>query len=447
MTTEQEQALQLATEAGHILLENGAEISRVEETMTRIASAYGIEDESFFVLSNGIIATGQHYARAEFIPIKGTQLAKVVEVNQLSRDVTAGECGNALMCECVNQTNELTNSQVNTFKPMPVETLRQRIQAIRTMPGKVWWEMVLGIALGVSSFSILFGGSLVDAMATLVSGVLLGLFMTFVSPHLSRLMGNVAGGLVGGLLCILLYRLAMGIEGLPQLHLANMIIGTIIALVPGVPFTNGMRDLANEDYIAGTTRLTDAFLAFLCIALGVALAFIIVGVTTGGIIQLGAPVKDSLASHWAIQLVAAFVGTVGFSALFGAPRRYYLYCGLAGMAGWAVYLLVAAGHSVVGAAFFAALTVAAISHVMARLCRCPVTVFLICGIIPLVPGGGIFWTAYYIVTEQLRMAAATGFVALKVTIAIAGGIILASGIINKCHLNSLMRKSINELKN
>ena len=465
MTEEQEQALQLATEAGHILLENGAEISRVEETMTRIASAYGIEDESFFVLSNGIIATGQHYARAEFIPIKGTQLAKVVEVNQLSRDVTAGERGNELSLSVdkmkslygshhinistyqrINDSNEFTSSQVNTFKPMPVETLRQRIQAIRTMPGKVWWEMVLGIALGVSSFSILFGGSHVDAMATLVSGVLLGLFMTFVSPHLSRLMGNVAGGLVGGLLCILLYRLAIHLSGLPQLHLANMIIGTIIALVPGVPFTNGMRDLANEDYIAGTTRLTDAFLAFLCIALGVALAFIIDGVTTGGIIQLGAPVKDSLASHWAIQLVAAFVGTVGFSALFGAPRRYYLYCGLAGMAGWAVYLIVAAGHSVVGAAFFAALTVAAISHVMARLCRCPVTVFLICGIIPLVPGGGIFWTAYYIVTEQLRMAAATGFVALKVTIAIAGGIILASGIINKCHLNSLMRKSINELK-
>ena len=447
MTEEQEQALQLATEAGHILLENGAEISRVEETMTRIASAYGIEDESFFVLSNGIIATGQHYARAEFIPIKGTQLAKVVEVNQLSRDVTTGERGNALTCDCVNPTNEFTSSRNNTFKPMPVETLRQRIQAIRTMPGKVWWEMTLGIAFGVSSFSILFGGSLVDAWATLVAGVLLGLFMTFVSPRLSRLMGNVAGGLVGGILCILLYRLAVGIEGLPQLHLANMIIGTIIALVPGVPFTNGMRDLANEDYIAGTTRLTDAFLAFLCIALGVALAFIIDGVTTGGIIQLGAPVKDSLASHWAIQLVAAFVGTVGFSALFGAPRRYYLYCGLAGMAGWAVYLLGAAGHSVVGAAFFAALTVAAISQVMARLCRCPVTVFLICGIIPLVPGGGIFWTAYYIVTEQLRMAAATGFVALKVTIAIAGGIILASGIINKCHLNSLMRKSINELKN
>ena len=135
-----------------------------------------------------------------------------------------------------------------------------------------------------------------------------------------------------------------------------------------------------------------------------------------------------MAAHWVIQLVAAFVGTVGFSALFGAPRRYYLYCGLAGMAGWAVYLLVAMGHSVVGAAFFAALAVAAISHIMAKICRCPVTVFLICGIIPLVPGGGIFWTAYYLVGDQLRLAATIGFTAIKVTIAIAGGIILVGAI-------------------
>ena len=90
MDTEQEYALSLATEAGHILLENGAEISRVEDTIQHLASAYGVEDESFYVLSNGIIATGQHYARAEFIPIKGTQLSRVVEVNQLSREVGKG---------------------------------------------------------------------------------------------------------------------------------------------------------------------------------------------------------------------------------------------------------------------------------------------------------------------------------------------------------------------
>lgn len=429
MTADQEQALQLATEAGHILLENGAEISRVEETMERIATAYGVEDESFFVLSNGIIATGQHYARAEFIPIKGTQLSRVVEVNQLSREVERRRPAGMAQ-------DGVSVSRRDAGAPMPVPELASRLQAIRTAPGKPAWEIILGIALGVSAFSILFGGSLTDAAVTLACGLLLGTFMAYVSSHLSRLIGNVAGGLVGGLLCILAVLL---LSPSAILHLPNMIIGTIIALVPGVPFTNGIRDLANEDYIAGTTRLTDAFLAFLCIALGVALAFIVEGLFAGGIMQLGNPVKDPLASAWYFQLPAAFVGTIGFSALFGAPRRYYLDCGLAGTVGWAVYLLLAsAGPThVVGAAFLGALAVAVMAHLLAVTRRCPVTVFLICGIIPLVPGGGIFWTAYYIITNQLRLAATTGFTALKVTIAIAGAIILAAALASR-----LQRKHI-----
>lgn len=85
----EERALRLAIDAGHILLENGTEIGRVEGTMEHIASAYGVKDGSFFVLSNGIIATGQHYASAAHIPIRGMQLSRVVEVNQLSREVPA----------------------------------------------------------------------------------------------------------------------------------------------------------------------------------------------------------------------------------------------------------------------------------------------------------------------------------------------------------------------
>jgi len=397
---EQERALQLATEAGHILLENGAEISRVEETMEHIASAYGVRDESFFVLSNGIITTGRQYARAEFIPIRGTQLSRVVEVNQLSRDVRP--------------------------PVMPLDQLEARLRAIRSQGGKPWWEVVLGIALGVASFSILFGGSLTDAAATFVCGLPLGLFMIF--ARLTRIFSNLVGGLVGGLLCILSVALGFGE------HLPNMIIGTIIALVPGVPFTNGMRDLGNEDYIAGATRLMDAFLAFLCIALGVALAFILHGFLSDGLMQLGRPTTDVVASAWSIQLAAAFIGTVGFSALFGAPRRCYFYCG-------PVYLgvLQAGVQYVVAAAFLAALTVAAMSSVLAIVCRCPSTVFLICGIIPLVPGGGIFWTAYYLVGDQLRQAATTGFTALKVTIAIAGGIILMGPVASQ--LNKRRRKN------
>jgi len=400
MTEQQEQALQLATDAGHILLENGAEIRRVESTMKHIASAYGIDDESFFVLSNGIIATGQHYARAEFIPIKGTQLARVVEVNQLSRDV-------------------------NPESPMPLDVLAARLHAIRTRHGKPWWENVTGIAVGVAAFCIIFGGSLPDALATFVCGLMLGAFMTFVGPHLSRIFGNLLGGIAGGTLCIAAARLFPGV-----LHLPNMVIGTIIALVPGVPFTGGLRDLADEDYIAGATRLLDAFLAFLCIALGVMTALVVDGYAYGGLLELDSPTIDSVTSEWYIQLAAALLGTVGFSVLFGAPRRYYLSCGLTGMIGWGVFLLASTHLTVTVSAGAGALAVAATSILLAGLHRCPVTVFLVCGIIPLVPGGGIFWTAYHLVTNHLRLAATTGFTALKVAVAIAGGIIVATAVYN-----------------
>ena len=402
MDTQQERALQLATEAGHILLENGAEIIRVEETIQHIATAYGVENESFYVLSNGIIATGQHYASAEFIPIKGTQLSRVVEVNQLSREVSSGT--------------------------VSLDELEARLKAIRQSPSKPWWELVLGTALGVSSFSILFGGSFVDAGVTFIAGLLLGLFMTFVGSRITRIFGNLLGGMLGGLLCILAVRLGLGE------HLPNMIIGTIIALVPGVPFTNGMRDMANEDYLSGTTRLLDACLVFLCIALGVALAFLIDRAFSGGMMQLGVPVADAVTRAWYVQLPAAFIGTVGFAALFGTPRRYYLTCGFTGMVGWAVYVVLAwytGLLSVAGAAFFDALAVALTSDLLSVAQRCPTTVFLICGIIPLVPGGGIFWTVYYLVSDQLRLAATTGFTAIKVTIAIAGGIITLAALASR----------------
>jgi uncharacterized membrane protein YjjB (DUF3815 family) len=186
-------------------------------------------------------------------------------------------------------------------------------------------------------------------------------------------------------------------------------------------------------------------MVFLCIALGVCVAFIIDSRLHQGLLQLGAPMVDEFAAGWAIQLPAALLGTVGFSVLFGAPRRYYVGCGLCGMAGWALFLLlngdmrVALFHfSPAESALFAAMLVAVLSQLMAQRWHCPTTLYLICGIIPLVPGGAIFWTAYYMVASRLGMAAATGFVAIKVTIAIAVGIILAGGIMRI--VNSLRKR-------
>ena len=393
--TDPTKPLDLAYEAGSILLENGAEISRVEETIRRIASHYGVEDEDLFVLSNGIIATDKNYARSKFIPIKGASLDKVVAVNQLSRKVEQGEYS--------------------------LEQLEYRLKQIRAMKVKPAWEQILASAVGSAAFCIIFGGGFMDCIASFVAGMVLWVYMLFVaSKRLSRIVGTASGGLIATLICFGMYRLGLGN------HLSNMIIGAIIPLIPGVPFTNGIRDMANEDYIAGVTRLLDAMLTFFCIALGVALAFMFDQNIFGAMLLQQGLTNDPQTAGFAVQLVAAYLGTVSFAALFGVPRKYYFDTGFCGAMGWLLYLILSryTAMSPVEVLFCATALVASIALLQSKARKCPITVFLISGIFPLVPGAGIFWTSYNIVSNQLPDALHTGFAALKATVAIAFGILV-----------------------
>lgn len=404
--------LNLAYEAGAILLENGAEISRVEDTIQRIAKYYGIEDVNVFVLSNGIMATGDNYARSKFIPIKGSSLDKVVAVNQLSRDVTKGKCD--------------------------VGQLERRLREIRAMKPKPAFEQVVASALGSAAFCIIFGGGFDDSLIATIAGLLLWIFMLFVGRHhLSRIMSNVLGGLLASLFCIVMFKLGFGT------HLSNMIIGSVIPLIPGVAFTNGIRDLANEDYIAGVTRLLDALLTFFCIALGVALSFIIDSLIYGQM-QILDPLAAALeTTALYVQLPAAFIGTWAFAVLFGVPRKYYIDCGLCGMLGWLLYLVLLR-HSTLSptiVVFFATTLVAFTALIQSIIRRCPVTVFLISGIFPLVPGAGIFWTSYHLVSNDLYAALQTGVVAIKATIAIALGILFVMEINSRNRIRKLFVRS------
>ena len=408
---EQNRIMELAYEAGAILLENGAEISRVDETMRRIAGHYGVDDENFFVLSNGIMATAKGFARTKFIPIKGASLDKVVAVNQLSREVSVGKCD--------------------------LDQLESRLKAIRAMRPKPAWEQIAASAFGSAAFCIIFGGGFADSIAAFVAGLVLWVYILFVGyRHLSRIAGAITGGLLATLLCGVMFRLGLGT------HLSNMIIGAIIPLIPGVPFTNGIRDLAHEDYIAGVTRLLDALLTFFCISMGVALAFMLDAAVSGTMQHLETLTAAPETAGMFVQLLAAYVGTVAFAVLFGVPRKYYLDSGLCGMLGWLLYLILAnhTGLSVANVVFFATVLVTFTAMVLAIVRKCPITVYLICGIFPLVPGAGIFWTTYNVVSEQLGAALHTGITALKVTVAIAFGIILVAELNGKNRIGRLLSR-------
>lgn len=130
------------------------------------------------------------------------------------------------------------------------------------------------------------------------------------------------------------------------------------------------------------------------------------------------------------QILAAAIGTVAFSVLFGVPRKFYPYCGLIGGCGWMVYLGVDHYGPVI-ASLVATMAVVLLSRFTAIRKKCPVTIFLIPGIFPLVPGSYVYWTAYYLVTNELHMAAEKGYVAVKIALAIVLGIVFVFEIPQK----------------
>lgn len=128
------------------------------------------------------------------------------------------------------------------------------------------------------------------------------------------------------------------------------------------------------------------------------------------------------------NILCSYIGTVAFSMLFNVHSKYYAYCGFTGMAGWVTYCLLEPSISSVPATFVGTMVVVLMSRVLAVWRKCPITVFLISGIFPLIPGTSVYYTAYYIVTNDLSMAVDKGMMALKLAFAIVLGIVFIVSI-------------------
>lgn len=257
MLYEDRRVMDAAVKAGHILLENGAEIARVEETMERICHHYGMETGEFFVLSNGIFTTAgqassRAYARVQHIPVRGARLDKVVAVNQLSREIAEGRYES-------------------------LDDVEAELKRIDSLPGETLWKKVLASGVGSGFFCVLAGGGVPECIAAFATGFLLYVYVLKVGAHLSKIVGNIIGGALVVLLSILFRQM------IPVLNMSAMISGAIMPLVPGVAFTNGIRDIAGSDYIAGIVRIVDALLVFLSIAIGVGVMFSVYHALMGGV--------------------------------------------------------------------------------------------------------------------------------------------------------------------
>lgn len=123
-----------------------------------------------------------------------------------------------------------------------------------------------------------------------------------------------------------------------------------------------------------------------------------------------------------VQTIGAFLAVLSLALILEVPARHILRAGFVGAVCWAIYLIsLRYSDSVIASAFVSTLVVAFISHIFARRFKVPVTVFLVAGILPSVPGASIYRSVYY----MIRNASDLSTYYLTETLQIAGAIAMA----------------------
>ncbi len=250
---------ELAMRMGRVLLENGAEIMRVQDTMQRVATAYGVENFSAFVLTNAIFISGSYDgltdgSKIKFVPSFSIHFTKISEINQLSREITSGG--------------------------LDVDEAHQRLDYIETIPYYRLWTRVLACAVATASFCFLFSGRWIDCLIAFFVGACVELFLNFaLKNNISKFITNIVAAAITATMAIIftLFTAEIGSE------LSIIITASILRLVPGMSMTVSIRDFFNGDYISGVIRLVDALSVGGCIAIGVGAVISVANLLLGGV--------------------------------------------------------------------------------------------------------------------------------------------------------------------
>lgn len=234
--------IHLAADAGKIILENGGETYRVEETMSRICNAFGIVLAESFVTPTGIMISvttdcDQTITIVKRIKSRTVDLEKIAKVNNLSRNI---------------------KSQGLTLDQVKVE-----LNTINTTKRYSDKTLILFSCITVSFFTLMFGGDFYDfCISFIVGGLIKILTLALSKVNLNDFFINVLGGALAALLALLSVNFSLAT------HVDKITIGSIMLLVPGLSITNAIRDTIAGDLLAGISRALEAFLIAVAIAAG-----------------------------------------------------------------------------------------------------------------------------------------------------------------------------------
>ncbi|MFA9559801.1 threonine/serine exporter family protein [Evansella sp. AB-rgal1] len=233
--------------AGEIMLKYGAETYRVEETLERMARAASFTNVHCFVTTTGIFLSfeekkeKQDLMQMVRIDDRLQDLSKVADVNQVSREFVAEE--------------------------LTVEQAHEKLKDIAKAPMQYpLWLIHIAAGFAGGGFSYLFGGGWFDLFPAFIAAVVSSIVVVEFERYLKvRFAAEFTAAFFGGTTAILLVFIGFGN------NVDQIIIGSLMPLVPGVPLTNAVRDLMSGDLVAGVSRGAEALLTSLSIASGIAL--------------------------------------------------------------------------------------------------------------------------------------------------------------------------------
>ena len=385
--------IDLVADLGYKLAMSGAETFRIEDSIHRILAAYDVESEAFAITNCIIISIrgsdGRLYNRMRRIAFHGNDLDAVEKYNSLSRRI----CAEKPSLEVAAQWLKETDASRASYK-LPL--------------------YLFGSFLAAAGFSVFFGGSGADALCAGLCGLLIGLLDRF----LSKFRTNPFFKTIVCAFMMTIAACATGVLGLAD-NTDAVIIGALMLLVPGLIFTNAMRDIIFGDTNSGINRIVQVILVAAAIASGTAAGWNVAGFLWGDPV-----IAPALAYGSLVTCLASFIGCAGFFIVFNVRGPGSFLCALGGTAAWAAYCLcLYLGGNELLCYFISAVTAAAYSEIFARIRKSPAIAYLVISLFPLIPGAGIYYT-----TNHLMMGDMTGFAEQGThTIAIAG--VIAVGIL------------------
>lgn len=384
--------LDMATDLGYELAMAGAETFRVEESISRVLASYGVESE-VFAIPNYLIVT---------ILVDGAPITRMRRIGSHGNDLDAVEKLNSLSRRYCRQ------------RPEPHEGMTWLTQALDSVEKYPFWMEYVGDFIGAAGFALLFSGSWQDSLCAGFCGIVVGIVTNLLARQKSNpFFRTIAAAFVMALLAYALSTL--GLAPNPD----AVTIGALMLLVPGLLFTNAMRDIIYGDTNSGINRVVQVLLTAIAIALGTAVAWSVAD-TGWGIPSSAAPVAYSIPAYSCFALL----GCIGFAILFNIHGRGMLLCALGGMCSWAIYLIsLELGANDILSYFWSALFASIYSESMARIRKFPAISYLVVSIFPMIPGAGAYYTMNYAVRGDMTRFASEGLH----TAAIAG--ILAVGIL------------------